>query len=360
MAVIFTATRDNWSQGENVETRFIVFLEKRFATMTYLHFIRPWCFWLFIPVLLIAMSYWYLRRNHSAWEKVCDVHLLNAILVTTDRVKNWWLWMVVIGLMLAVIALAGPSFKKQTVPLYQATNARVIVFDLSTNMLAQDIKPSRLVRARYKLIDLLKAIPDGQTGLVVFSGQPFVVTPLTKDTNTIVSQVPALTPDIMPVGGDNIATALEQAKSLITQAGNLRGQIILITASNPTQAAYREAAQLAKSGINVSVLGVGTLRGAPVPMANGSFAQQSGKIKLATLAVSKLQALANAGDGVYVTMGTGDQDIKTILTFAVDRHSKLSAAKTEQATSRWQDQGYYLVWLLLLIAAYAFRRGVVA
>ena len=104
-----------------------------------------------------------------------------------------------------IFTLMGPAWTYWHVPVYQKHSARVIALDVSPSMNATDLKPSRLVRAKYKEIDLLKKIKQGDTGMVVFSGLPFVVSPLTHDTNTISSMLSNIDSNVVPVAGYNLS-----------------------------------------------------------------------------------------------------------------------------------------------------------
>ncbi|MDE5020693.1 VWA domain-containing protein, partial [Francisella tularensis subsp. holarctica] len=96
-----------------------------------------------------------------------------------------------------------------------------------------DVSPSRLERAKYKIFDILRRIKEGHVGMIVFSSEPFVVSPLTSDANTIENIVTVINSDIVPVQGHNIYKALKKSEQLIEQAGVQQGQIILITDSSP-------------------------------------------------------------------------------------------------------------------------------
>ena len=121
------------------------------------------------------------------------------------------LWLLSLGWLLAVLALADPAWEQQPQPLRQTGTSRVIVLDLSRSMLAPDLKPSRLVRARFKVEDILAHDAEGQTGLVVFAGDAFTVSPLTRDADTIRAQLRALDPSIMPSQGSRADLGLLKA-----------------------------------------------------------------------------------------------------------------------------------------------------
>ena len=168
------------------------------------HFIRP--FWLlaFIPYTVILVLMWRNKLRNGNWSAVCDPALLPFIL--QEKVVNqsrWPLTSAALAAVLVIIALAGPTWQRLPSPVFRNDLAVVIALDLSRSMDAGDIKPSRLIRARYKIADILKRRKDGQTALLVYAGDAFTVTPLTDDTETIASQLEALNTDIMPSQGSD-------------------------------------------------------------------------------------------------------------------------------------------------------------
>jgi Ca-activated chloride channel family protein len=174
-----------------------------------LHFLRPeWL--LLIPFL--ALMLWLLRKpggSLQSWKKVCDDHLL-AHLTAGKKVSGsrWPLILVGLAWLIGTIALAGPVWQKRPLPLFKATEARVIVLDLSRSMLATDLQPSRLHQARFKLADVLDRTEEGQVALVAYAGEAFVVSPLTQDAKTIQSMLGSLDPAIMPVQYHGSAVAV--------------------------------------------------------------------------------------------------------------------------------------------------------
>ena len=196
------------------------------------HFLRP----LWLLLLLAVPLFWLLRRHGradaGAWRDVIDPHLLPHLIERIDAgsgraglVLGIALWT------LACTALAGPAWEREPMPLYRNQAARVLALELSSTMMAQDEKPSRFERARYKLVDILDRSRDYQTALIGYAGEAFVAAPLTDDIGTVRNLVDALDPTTMPVAGNRAALAIEQAHELIKQAGLHNGDIILLADS---------------------------------------------------------------------------------------------------------------------------------
>jgi Ca-activated chloride channel family protein len=322
------------------------------------HFIRPYWLLALLPAAAIVAMMLRNKLSRGNWAAVCDAALLPYLLqekaADTSR-KSLALGAVIA--FLAIIALAGPTIQRLPAPVFRNDSALVIALDLSRSMDAEDIKPSRLIRARYKIADLLQRRKDGQTALLVFAGDAFTVTPLTDDTDTISSQLEALTTDIMPAQGNRAEAALNLALQLLRQAGLPKGEILLITDGVETDAALAAAKKL--NDYRLSVLGVGTAEGAPIAQPNGGFwKDEHGAIIVPKLDREKLSALAGKGGGVYQTLAADDSDIEKVLgqlNTAVPDAEGFSG--NPLLIDLWDDLGPWIVLALLPLAALSFRRG---
>ena len=260
-----------------------------------------------------------------------------------------------LGGTLAVLALAGPSWNRLEQPVFRSEQAMVIALDLSRSMDAQDLTPSRLARARLKILDILEQRSSGQTALVVYSSNAFTVTPLTTDVDTVAALVNSLGTDIMPSRGSYPIAAINKGRQLLDQAGVGYGEVLLITDGGTSPAAEKAARDLADAGYSLSVMGVGTAEGAPIPIAGGGFVtDRSGNIAVPKLESQELQSLAAAGRGRFTTLSADDRDLNFLLTGVVEPSSSSDNAL---ATDQWLEEGPWLLLLLLPLAAFAFRRG---
>ncbi|MGA7982059.1 MAG: VWA domain-containing protein [Chromatiaceae bacterium] len=324
------------------------------------HFLRP--LWLLMLVPLVWVLWSLARRGGtaSAWRGVVDAHLLPHLLVDHGGgVRHTPLILLALGWVLGVLALAGPVWERLPQPVYRTQAQRVIVLDISPTMNATDVPPSRLARARFEVLDLLKRAAEGQTALLAYGAEPFVVSPLTTDTDTIAAQVPSLDTALLPVEGNRRTDlALEKAAELLRQAGSRDGDVILVTDGLDQPAAADEAAsKLRAEGYRVSVLGIGTDKGAPVPMADGGFLKDaSGAILLPKLERATLEALAAAGGGRFVPASLDDRDVDTLIAHDRARLNE-QAERQDLRADEWREEGPWLLLVLLPLAALAFRRG---
>ncbi|WP_108471961.1 tetratricopeptide repeat protein [Rhodanobacter thiooxydans] len=318
------------------------------------HFLRPW--WLAALLLLPLLGWFGVRRNVAQVElsRLVDAELLPHLLRGRAGNRSLPLWLFALGWTLCALALAGPTWSRVEQPLYASRAAQVVAISLSQRMLARDVTPSRLDRARYKARDLLHANQDGLNALIGYAGEAFVVAPLTADAHSLDDLLAAMAPDTMPVDGDNAAAAIERGVALIQGGKAGGGSLVLIT--DQADAAAEAAARKAQAaGVRVSVLGVGTPQGGPVPLPDGGFLRDAqGGMLLARRDDAALAALAAAGGGRYVAMSADQRDVDAL-------HAQLRSAKTTlaegQVGDQWQDRGAWLLLPLLPLVALAFRRG---
>jgi Ca-activated chloride channel family protein len=302
-----------------------------------LHLLRP--LWLLaLPVLAAAAWAWRRRDGAGAWESAVDPELRAHLLVPADGRRRWLRWWPWLGAALAIVALAGPAWRRAPQPAWEARAPLAIALDLSGAMLDDDLPPSRFVRARTKLATLLRERAGGQVGLLVYAGDAYTVAPMTDDAANVALFLDALAPDIMP--GDEGARAdagraIERASALLRQAGFDRGDILLVTggAGAPATAA---AARAAAGGYRVSVLDAA---------APGSDAVA-------------LRALAAAGHGRHAMLSADRADLDALGVLAPRAPGGFGRGRTEGST--WRDDGYWLLLPVLLLAAFAFRRNGVA
>lgn len=321
------------------------------------HFLRP--LWLLVSIPALGLLFSLLRRHQQtgSWSAVCDADLLPFILEQKlTRQSRWPLVSGSIISILTILALAGPTWERLPSPVFRNASALVIALNLSTSMDAGDIKPSRLIRARYKIADLLKQRKDGQTALLVYAGDAFTVTPLTNDKETIDNQLSALNTDIMPSQGNNTVSALQKATYLLKQAGLHQGRILLVTDAVDADNALSTVEKLGDYGL--SILAVGTPEGAPIKAAQGDFVKDAnGAIIIPKLNTTELAKLTEAGHGILVNLTDDNADIESLSHFFEKTVQQPGVENETLVLQQWADQGPWLLLLVLPLAAMFFRKG---
>ena len=322
------------------------------------HFLRPWWFVGFLPLGVMIFLLIRQRVGSKSWEAICDAHLLPHLLVGSHGGQSRGPYVLLaIVWSLCLVALAGPVWSKLPQPVFRAQSALVLVLDLSRSMNAEDMKPSRLTRAKHKTLDILKRRQEGQTALVVFAGEPYVVSPLTEDAGTIAAMVSALDTDLMPLQGSRPDLALLQAEKLFKQSDIPRGQILLITDGAEESLTQGVVKKLLKAGHQFSVLGVGTAAGAPIPQSQGFVKDKGGAIVIPTLDSHALRELATRGQGRYATLTIDDQDLETVLPSDWEMSDEQQDHSTQRTTELWREEGPWIVLGIVALTIPAFRSG---
>jgi len=327
------------------------------ANISQFHFIRPQWLWA-IGILLLLWLFLGTLKKHTRWEAYFDRKKLEALKVSGGRFSSHTRWLILAGWILATLAAAGPTWQQVPTPTVRNQSAMVILLDLSPSMLAEDLTPDRLTRAKYKLIDILRQRSDGQTALVAYAGDPHTVSPLTDDASTIEALLPALHPSIMPQSGSNTEAAVELAMTLLRDAGVPQGQLLLITDGVEPEA-QRYIQDNLGSGHQLSILGVGTMDAVPIPRDGGGFIRDSrGGLVNARLNRDELQILAARLRGNYVEIQADDSDINYLLQSGNQQSNPTEADGSEgRLYDIWEDMGYWLLLLILPFFAWHFRRG---
>ncbi|WP_114239062.1 tetratricopeptide repeat protein [Dyella sp. C9] len=319
------------------------------------HFLHPqWLLALLaLPLLLVLAA----RRSgaREALASLVDPELLPHLLQGRERRRRVPAGLLAVGWILGSLAMAGPTWSRVAQPMYSQRAAQVVALSLSQHMLARDVAPSRIDRARYKVRDLLAANHDGLNALVAYAGEAFVVAPLSTDEGSLRDLLDALAPDTMPVDGDNAAQAIERGVELIRGANVGGGSLVLVT-DDADEAAVTAARKAQAAGVRVSVLGVGTPQGGPVPIADEGFQRDAqGELSMARRNDGALRTLAEAGGGRYVPMSDGSGDIDALRT---ELRSEGAAQLADGLHGdEWQDRGPWLLLPLLPLVALSFRRG---
>ncbi|WP_299733247.1 VWA domain-containing protein [uncultured Endozoicomonas sp.] len=323
------------------------------------HFLRPLWLLALLPCLGLLWFFWKQQRTKGNWSRVIAPELLPWLLKGgSTKTTRWPLSLLLAGWVITCLAMAGPTWEKQPVPVSQNQNPLVVAVDLSYIMYTADLQPNRLTRTRFKLQDLFNERKDGLSAIVAYAGSAHTVAPLTDDSRTLNNLTRAMSPDIMPAQGNNPVQAIQSAMDLLAQGSNDKGTILLVTGSITQRQADGINGLLKGKGIRLSILGVGTEQGAPIPLPDGGYLKDRQRtIVVPQLETEALQALATANGGQYRTMTVDNADLSALLSAIDNPLLANSETISDREFDQWYDAGYWLVWLLLPLALFGFRRG---
>ncbi|MBR2273770.1 MAG: VWA domain-containing protein [Alphaproteobacteria bacterium] len=300
------------------------------------HFLRPWV----LLFLLLPIGLFWRKigggKNVSSWEDVCDPNLLEYLLIKTDKQKKIsYMHFVYVGLLSAIIAAAGPAWKKTEVPTIEVENPSLFVLSLSQDMQLKDVTPSRLERAKFFISDIADELHEGQFGLAVYSREPYIITPLTNDIKIIKNLLPQIVPSIVPDKGDRLDRALDMAINKFKAAEYVSGNIILLASDVGQRFDYalEKAEQATKQHFSVNVIDM-------------SYSENE-----------KMKMLAEKGNGLYLH-AKKETPQKIIQKLQQIKQEKITLSKNLR--SDYLDYGYYLIFISLLCFLPFFRRGILS
>ena len=326
--------------------------------MTSFHFLRPW--WLIVLLPLTILVYLWVRRTRqqSAWSAAISQPLLEVLLdssvASTAKRLRTAMWL---AALIAILGLAGPAWQKLPQPVEKKSDALVIVMDLSLSMFAQDVTPSRLAKARQKIVDVLRMRQEGSTGLVAYAGDGHAVVPITDDRHTIENLLSALSPAMMPVLGSRPATGLALARELFRNAGLFEGRILLITDGIKRAS---EVSDFRDAAFPISIIGIGSRDGAPIPINRRGeptryLTDDLGREIRPGLEESALIQAAQQSYGRYSALTIGDRDLEIALSTPLPTED--ASIEVDREFDIWADMGFWLCLPLALMMLASFQRG---
>jgi Ca-activated chloride channel family protein len=318
------------------------------------HFIRPVWLWLAGGALAVVAGVW-LRDRLARFRMggAIEPHLLKHLLLPAGH-RRWLrpVHVTALCLVVASIGAAGPTWRQEAPPFSEDKAPLVIVLETSWTMNAIDVQPTRLRRAADKIRTLLEARAGARTALIAYAGTAHVVMPFTDDGAAIELFLPGLDPSIMPVRGDNAAAAVAMADAMLAK-DTVPGSILLVT--DGVEASQIDALAAISARHPLLVLAVGTTAGGPIKTGDNQFeTTATGARAIAQLDKESLESLGQKTGALVASLRLDDRDIDRIQ-LSVQRHMQAVEASERQA--RWHDAGYYLVFPLIALAAWSFRRG---
>ncbi len=306
------------------------------------HFLRPYFLLALLPALFFIIQAYRNKSSNSAWSKAIDQHLLQALGFNKSYKKNFSNLFLTLFLVLAILALSGPTYKKM--PYSQSFNKSpiIILLEVSNEMLSSDITPNRLSRAKFEITDLLTSYPQNPVGLIAFAGDAHVVSPITYDHETILSLLKELTPTIMPIDGVSLKNALLKAKEIASD--NPNSKTLVMTSSNFNDDEDSILRSVNNSNLNILFWAFANNIGAPLVNNQGNFSKNANGVTISKLQEDILLQISKKSTSEYLVYTANTNNKK--LTNWINNNQTFKANNTLKYDD-WQDLGPYILALSL-------------
>lgn len=309
----------------------------------------PQYLWLLVVVaLLFVVRLVSDRLRRRRLRRFGDPQLVRQLMPDVSLRRSYAKFVLMaVAMALVVVMLARPQMGAKVSNENRNGIEAIICIDISNSMLARDVVPSRLDKAKMLVENMVDNFTNDKIGLVVFAGDAFVQLPITSDYVSAKMFLQNINPSLITTQGTDIGHAISLATSSFTQQKNVGRAIILITDGEDHEGGASEAAAAAKKkGVNVFILGVGSKAGAPIPTGNGDYMKDNaGQTVMSVLNEQMCQQVARAGSGTYIHVdNTNDAQEKLD-----DELAKLQKGTTESVVYSEYDEQFQAVGLLVLL-----------
>lgn len=321
------------------------------------HFLRPDFLWLSIPLAIILILSLVGSREAVKWKKVIAPHLRPYVIKKgSESLKKWMQIALVFILSIATIGVAGPTWKMSEVPDKKLETPLVIALDLSQSMMATDIQPNRLERAKFKIKDLLAENPKARISLIGFAGSAHTIVPLTRDYKIISTHLEGLSPATIPYPGTNLEAALRLTDTL-TSVTTATAKLLLITDDFTNETFYLLRKFVSNGNNIVEIIPMNTTSGAnvPAPRSKNPLKDSKGKIVHSALNSEVLNKL-NSIENIHINMPTLDTSDMELLAKSIGSNLEFNE-ENDDIKNEWQDEGYWLIIPFAFFVLLWFRRG---
>ena len=304
---------------------------------------------LLLPLLAAFYLYSNYRRRRNI-RKFGDPVLMAQLMPDVSKYRpDVKFWMVFAAIGLFAVLLARPQFGSKLETVKRQGVEVMIALDISNSMLAQDVQPSRLEKAKRLVAQLVDKMENDKVGMIVFAGDAFTQLPITSDYISAKMFLESINPSLISKQGTAIGAAINLAtRSFTPQEGVGRAVIVITDGENHEGGAVEAAKAAAEKGIQVSVLGVGMPDGAPIPVegTNDFRRDRDGNVVVTRLNEQMCQEIAQAGDGIYVRVDNSNAAQKVI----AQEINKMAKADVEtQVYTEFNEQFQAVAWIILLL-----------
>lgn len=315
-------------------------------------FENPEYLYLFIAMPFLVALYIYLNiRKKNDVKRLGVLSTVKQMMPELSLKRSYLKFWLIFGAVCAgIILIARPQFGTKVENVEKEGIEMVIAIDVSNSMLAQDVSPDRLTRAKQILSRIIDVRKNDKVGLIVFAGEAYVQMPLTGDTQSAKLFLNTIDTDIVPIQGTAIGEAIRLGTNSFSGDRSVGKAMIIITDGEDHEGNAFEAAKMAADmGIMVNVIGIGSLEGAPIPeeiSGNRYKADNEGQVVISKLNEQMAQEIARSGKGLYVHADNSNSAIRALET----ELNELDTQKNTSLTySEYDEKFTYFAWILLII-----------
>ena len=320
-----------------------------FGYIQYLHLL-----WI-IPVLILL--FWIMRRQgRKQLERFASNKMIARMAPMRSRSKPWWKYvLLMLALAAIILAIARPRFGTRMKEVQREGKELVVALDVSRSMLATDIQPSRLERAKRAIVKLLDRLDYDRISLIVFAGEAYTQLPLTTDYPAAKMFISSVETEMIPQQGTAIGAAIGHGINSFSPGEEKNKALIIITdGENHEGNAIEMAKEAAEKDIKVYTIGMGLPEGGPIPVrgrSNEFHKDRNGNVVITKLNEGMLQQIAAAGEGSYIRAN----NIRSGLNSLFDEIDQLEKAKMKSKVyAEYDEQFQFAAWIALFFLLLEF------
>jgi Ca-activated chloride channel family protein len=313
---------------------------------------NPEFLWLFIAMPFLLAVYIYLNiRKRKDVQKMGKISTLKMMMPELSLKRSYLkFWLIFGALCAGIFLIARPQFGTKVETVEKEGIELVIAIDVSNSMLARDVSPDRLARAKQILSRLIDVRRNDKVALIVFAGEAYVQMPLTSDTQSAKIFLNTIDPDLVPVQGTAIGEAISLGMSSFSSDKDISKAMVIITDGEDHEGNAAEvAAEAAKAGVMINVLGIGSPDGTPVPVyeqANDFMTDNEGNVVVSRLNEQMSMEIAQSGEGLYIRADNSSTAVRA-LEAQLDQLEK--GKSSSLSYSEYDEKFPLLAWFILVI-----------
>lgn len=318
-------------------------------------FAHPEFLYLFIALPFVVAIYIYLNiKKRKDVSKLGTLELVKQMMPELSLKRSYLkFWIIFAALVLGLLLVAGPQFGTKVEKVDKKGIELVIAIDVSNSMLARDVTPDRLSRAKQLLSRIIDARKDDQVALIVFAGEAYVQMPLTSDTQSAKLFLNSIDPSLVPIQGTVIGKAIDLGINSFSSDKDVDKAMILITDSEDQEGdAMQMAKKASDAGIMVNVIGIGSVDGSPIPESQYSSnfkTDTEGNIVVSKLNDQMAREIAQNGKGLYVQADNSNSAMNA-LDDALDKLQKKEMGSLSY--SEYDEKFPIIAWMLLIVLVF--------